>query len=320
LKNIPGVNGVALADDLPFSNNGGMASFLIKGRTIPANEPGPHGSVRYISPDYFSTLGIPLLRGRTFTAQDRDKTEPVAIIDTVLARQYWPNEDPIGQHINFYGNSPWMTIVGIVAHAKSSSLEADKKEGFYFLPLAQSAQPAGEIAVRTGSAHPENLLAAIQAAIHRVDPSLPLYDIKTMEQRVDSSLVGRRFLVVLLSTFAGLALLLAAIGLYGVISYSVRLRTRELGIRVALGADRDDVLHMILGQGVRLAGLGLGLGLLATLIAGRALSSLLYNVSLFNPLTFLLTSALLIVTVLLASYLPAHWATKVEPMVALRDE
>ena len=160
----------------------------------------------------------------------------------------------------------------------------------------------------------------MQAAVRRVDPSIPLYDLKTMEQRVDDSLISRRFLVVLLSIFAGLALLLAAIGLYGVISYSVRLRTREIGIRVALGAERGDVLHMILGQGARLAAFGLGLGLVATFITGRALSSLLYNVSLYNPLTLILTSALLIVIVLLASYLPAYAATKVEPLIALRDE
>jgi predicted permease len=320
LKSIPGVKAAALADALPFSANGGLSSFEIKGRAIPPNDPGPHGSIRLISPDYFSTLRIPLLRGRFFTAEDRAKTEQVAIIDTTLAHQYWPNEDPLGQHIGFGGDSPWMTVVGIVAHAKSSSLEADVKEGFYFLPFAQSPNRGGEIVVRTDSAYPETLANAMQAAIRRVDPNQPLYSLETMEQRVDSSLVGRRFLVVLLSIFAGLALLLAALGLYGVISYSVRLRTRELGIRVALGAERGDVLRLILGQGVRLAALGLGLGLVATFVAGRALSSLLYNVSLFNPLTLLLTSLLLLATVLLASYLPAHWATKVQPMVALREE
>jgi len=320
LKNIPGVKNVALADALPFSANGGLSSFEIKGRVTPPNDPGPHGSIRLISPDYFSTLGIPLLRGRFFTPEDRAKTEQVAIIDTTLAHQYWPNEDPLGQHIGFGGNSPWMTVVGIVAHAKSSSLEADVKEGFYFLPLSQSPNQTGEIAVRTDTVNPESITGAMQAAIRRVDPNQPLYSLETMEQRVDSSLVGRRFLVVLLSIFAGLALLLAALGLYGVISYSVRLRTRELGIRVALGAERGDVLRLILGQGIRLAGFGLILGLAATFVAGRALSSLLYNVSLFNPLTLLLTSLLLLGTVLLASYLPAHWATKVQPMVALRDE
>lgn len=320
LKNIPGVTGAVISDGLPFANAGGMSSFSIKGRTVPPNDPGPHGSIRSISPDYFSTLHVPLLRGRTFTQGDRDKTEPVAIIDEVLARQYWPHQDPLGQQINFGQNTPWMTIVGVVAHAKSSSLEADVKEGFYFLPIAQSPISAGQIAVRTQSSHPESISSAMQAAVRRVDPSIPLYDLKTMEQRVDDSLISRRFLVVLLSIFAGLALLLAAIGLYGVISYSVRLRTREIGIRVALGAERGDVLHMILGQGTRLAAFGLGLGLVATFITGRALSSLLYNVSLYNPLTLILTSALLIVIVLLASYLPAYAATKVEPLIALRDE
>ena len=320
LKNIPGVTGVALTDSLPFSNNGGLSSFTIKGRTTGPNDPGPHGSIRVISPDYFSTLGIPVLRGRSFTEVDRAKTEPVAIIDAVLARQYWPNEEPLGQHISFGAGTPWMTIVGVVAHAKSSSLEADVKEGFYFLPVAQTPTPVGMIAVRTHAAHPEVLIGPMQAAIRRIDASQPLYDLKTMDQRVDDSLISRRFLVVLLSIFAGLALLLAAIGLYGVISYSVRLRTRELGIRVALGAERGDVLQMILRQGVALAAIGLGVGLIATFIAGRILSSELYNVSLFNPLTLLVTSMILMVTVLLASYLPAQAATKVEPMVALRDE
>jgi predicted permease len=320
LRSIPGVKDAGLADALPFSANGGLSSFEIKGRVTPPDDPGPHGSIRLISPSYFSTLRIPLLRGRFFTSEDRAKTEQVAIIDTTLAHQYWPNEDPLGQHIGFGGDSPWMTVVGIVAHAKSSSLEADVKEGFYFLPLSQSPNKTGEIAVRTDSANPQSIAGAMQAAIRRVDPNQPLYALQTMEERVDGSLVGRRFLVVLLSIFAGLALLLAALGLYGVISYSVRLRTRELGIRVALGAERGDVLRLILGQGVRLAGLGLILGIVATFVAGRALSSLLYNVSLFNPLTLLMTSLLLLATVLLASYLPAHWATKVQPMVALRDE
>jgi len=320
LRNIPGVKDATLASALPFSNNGGMSSFEIKGRVTLPNDPGPHGSIRLITPGYFSTLRIPLLRGRFFTNDDRAKTEPVVIVDQTLAHQYWPNGDPLGQQMRFGSDTPWMTIVGVVAHAKSSSLEADVKEGFYFLPMAQSPNPGGEIAVRTGDAHPEALASAMQAAIRRVDASQPIYDLKTMEQRIDSSLLSRRFLVVLLSIFAGLALLLAAIGLYGVISYSVRLRTRELGIRVALGANRKDVLKLILGQGVRLAAAGLILGLTATFIAGRALSSLLYGVSLFNPLTLALTSFLLMFTVLVASYLPAHWATRVDPIVALRDE
>jgi ABC-type antimicrobial peptide transport system permease subunit len=213
-----------------------------------------------------------------------------------------------------------MTIVGIVAHAKSSSLESDTNEGFYYLPLAQQPVQMAGVVVRSRSLNQESLGSAMQAAIRRVDPSQPLYDLKTMEERVDGSLISRRFLVVLLSVFAGIALLLAALGLYGVISYTVTLRTREFGIRMALGAERRDVLRLIVGNGMELAMLGLGTGLMITFVAGRALSSLLYQVSLFNPLTLVLTSALLLGTVFLASYLPARWAAGLDPVVALRDE
>jgi predicted permease len=320
LQNIHGVTGVALADALPFTNNGGSASFSIKGRTYAPDDPGPHGNVRNVSPGYFEALGIPLLRGRQFTSGDRLTTEPVAIIDETLARQYWPNEDPLGQHINPRDGKPGDTIVGIVKHAKATSLESDTNEGFYYYCINQQPVPAAGIAVRSSSSRPENLTTALQSAMRRVDPNQPVYDLKTMDERVDASLVGRRFLVILLSIFAGLALLLAALGLYGVISYAVRLRTREIGIRVALGAERRDVLRMILGQGLRLTVAGLLLGLAATVIAGRVLSTLLYHVGLFNPLTLFVTSLVLIATVLFASYLPAHWATRVEPTVALRDE
>jgi len=320
LKNIPGVTGTAISDALPFTNNGGSASFSIKGRPQAPNDPGPHGNVRNVSPGYFEALGIPLLRGRWFNSEDRLKTEPVAVIDQTLARQYWPNEDPLGQHINADGNKTGFTIVGIVAHAKSTSLEADTNEGFYYYSINQQPVPAAGLAVRTNNSHPETLTSALQSAIRRVDSNQPLYDLKTMDERVDDSLVGRRFLVILLSIFAGLALLLAALGLYGVISYAVRLRTREIGIRVALGAERGDVLRMILGQALRLTAAGLCLGFIATLIAGRVLSALLYKVGLLNPITLLVTSLVLITTVVFASYLPAHWATRVEPTVALRQE
>jgi len=320
LKNIPGVTNAAVVDALPFSNNGGSASFEIVGRPQGPNDPGPHGNIRLISPDYFKTLRIPVVRGRVFTSGDRLKSEPVAVIDETLARQYWPHEDPLGQHITFGGDSPKMTIVGIVRHAKSSSLEADTTEGFYFLPVAQAPFNSLSVLVRSGSVRPESLAGAMQSAIRAVDPNQPLYDFKTMEQRVNDSLMGRRFLVVLLSVFAGLALLLAALGLYGVITYMVRLRTRELGIRMALGAQPADVLRLVLGKGARLAAIGVVLGVFATFAVGRTLSSLLFQVSLFNPMTLVLTSLVLAFTVLFASYLPARRAAKVDPVVALRYE
>jgi predicted permease len=320
LKNIPGVTEAAFADLIPFAPGGGSASFVIKGRPAEPNSPGPHGNVRAISPGYFAALQIPLLRGRAFVSEDRLKTEQVAVIDETLAHQYWPNEDPIGQHISFGGNSPLMTIVGLVKHAKSSSLESDTTEGFYYLPMSQTPQASAALVVRTSNHAPSTLSNALRSAIRAVNPNQPIYDVKTMEQRVDESLVSRRFLVVLLSIFAGIALLLAALGLYGVISYSVKMRTRELGIRMALGARRGDVLRLVLGKGMQLALAGLALGIVGTFVLGQTLSSLLYHVSLFNPLTLLLTSLLLASTVLLASYFPARRAAQLDPMETLREE
>jgi ABC-type antimicrobial peptide transport system permease subunit len=212
-----------------------------------------------------------------------------------------------------------MTIVGIVAHAKSSSLESDTTEGFYYVPLAQLPTSSVGVMARTGS-NPESLREAMNAAARELDPNLPLYDFKTMEQRVDESLTGQRFLVVLLTIFAGLALVLAALGVYGIISYTVRLRNRELGVRIALGASRWDVLGLILRQGFYFVCIGFALGLFATLVLGRVIATLLYQVSLLNPVALCLASAVLVLTILLACYIPARRAAKVDPMVALRYE
>ena len=320
LKNIPGISSAALVDALPFTDNGGSASFSIEGRVQAPNDPGPHGNIREISSDYFKVLRIPLIRGRVFTPADRLNTEKVVVIDQTLAHQYWGDEDPIGKRINFGDKSPWMTIVGLVQHAKSSSLESDTNEGFYFLPLAQSPDRSMAVMVRSAGPSAESLAGPIQSAIRSVDPAQPLYDFKKMSDRVDESLTGRRFLVILLSIFAGVALLLAALGLYGVISYMVRLRTRELGIRMALGAQPSDVLRLVLGNGARLAVIGLALGVAVTFGLGRTVSSLLYQVTVFNPVTLFLTAFVLAFTVLFASYLPARRAAKVDPVVALRYE
>ncbi|HEY3929149.1 MAG TPA: ABC transporter permease [Candidatus Koribacter sp.] len=323
LKQIPGVQSAAIVDALPFSNNGGLSSFFIEGQTVPPDQPGPHANIRSISSDYFSTLGIPLLRGRAFNSGDRANTEQVVVIDDVLARQYFGNQDPLGQHINFSGKTdpkdPWRTIVGIVHHARANSLESDTNEGFYYLPIVQVPNNTAYIAVRS-SASLSSIAGSLRSAVHSVDPSEAIYDLKTMDERVNDSLLGRRFLVVLLSVFAGLALLLSAIGLYGVIAYSVRLRTRELGVRLALGAQRSDVLKLVLGHGMQLAVTGIVLGLLASFALGRVFQSLLYKVSIFNPVTLIGTSALLAATVLLAAYLPARRAAKLDPMRTLREE
>ena len=322
LKQIPGVQHAAIVDAIPFSNAGGSASFFIEGKPVPRGAIGPHANIRSITPDYFETLGIPLLRGRFFTSADRAKTQPVVIIDDVLARQYFGDSDPIGQHINFGDppdKDPWREIVGIVHHARASSLESDTSEGFYYFPMAQAPNDSAFIAVKTSGA-PETLAGPIRNAVRNVDPSQAVYDLQTLATRVDDSLVGRRFLVVLLSIFAGLALMLSAIGLYGVIAYSVRLRTRELGVRLALGAQRSDVMKLVLGHGMQLAVAGVLIGLLTGFALSRVFQSLLFKISVFNPVALLSTCAMLMGTVLLASYLPARRAAKLDPMRTLREE
>jgi ABC-type antimicrobial peptide transport system permease subunit len=239
----------------------------------------------------------------------------------VLAHQYWPGKNPIGEHISNDDRvtGPWHTIVGVVAHARASSLESDTNEGFYYFPIAQMPVASASPVVRA-SRSPGDLTNEVAAAVRSVDSSIPIYDVKTMEQRVDESLVGRRFVVLLLMTFAGLALLLAALGLYGVISYSVRLRTRELGVRMALGAQRGRVLQLVLLQGMRLAGIGIVCGVLAALALGRIFASLLFQVGLLSVIPWLAAIAVLIAVVLLATYLPARRAASIEPMQALRME
>ena len=319
LKSQAGVTDAALVDALPFSANGGSSSFEIVGQVLPPNAPPPHGNIRQISPGYFSTLKIPLVEGRFFTSTDQANTQKVAIIDETLARDYWPGQDPLGKQITFDPKEQPMTIVGLVKHARVSSLEQDNKEGIYYLPLSQSPSRNLDVVVRT-NANPTTMADAIRNAVRQVDSNQAVYDLRTLDQLIDTSLVSRRFIVVLLSTFAGLALLLSALGLYGVISYGVHMRRRELGIRMALGAGRSDVLALVLRRGMELAGVGLVLGVLATFVLGRVLSSMLFATSLFHPVTLLATSALLAATVLLASYLPARRAARLDPMRTLREE
>jgi predicted permease len=321
LRSVPGVKSAALANALPFANDGGSASFFIEGRPLAPNDPGPHANVQQISADYFSALRIPVLMGREFNDGDRATTQRVVVVDTVLARQCWPGKNPIGEHLSIDDRvkGPWYTVVGVVAHARASSLESDTNEGFYYFPLAQVPGPSTDLVVRS-SRSASDLTNEIGAAVRSVDSSIPLYDVKSMEQRVDESLIGRRFVVLLLTAFAGLALLLAALGLYGVISYSVRLRTRELGVRMALGAQRSKVMRLVLLQGARLAGIGILFGALAAVALGRIFSSLLFQVGVLNAVPWLAAVGILVAVVLLATFLPARRAASIEPMQALRTE
>ncbi len=328
LSNSAGVASAAAGVPLPFSGFGGSASFSIEGRVAPPGDPGPHGDIRGASPRYFETMGIKLIRGRFFTDQDLRGGQPVAIIDENLAHEYWPNQDALGQRIRNGNNDPWKAIVGIVAHVRHYQVVGDETssigtegsaKGVYYFPLYQENSPSVFLIARTNS-DPTALAGAIRAAVHDVDPSQPVSDLRTMDQRVTLSMGPRRSAVTLLSVFASMALILAAVGLFGLIRYNVTQRKQEIGVRMAIGASRKDILRMVLGESLRLALLGVAGGLIAASALTRVLSSLLYGVSATDPLTFAGTSLALTFVALLASWVPAWRATRVDPLVALRYE
>jgi predicted permease len=328
LSNSTGVVSAAAGVPLPFSGFGGSASFDIEGRVAPPGDPGPHGDIRGVSPKYFETMGIRLIRGRFFTDQDRLGGQPVAIIDENLAHEYWPNQDALGQRIRNGSSQPWNTIVGIVAHVRHYQVVGEETsnigtegsaKGVYYFPLYQQNSPAVFLIARTNG-DPVALAASIRAAVHDVDPGQPVSDLRTMDQRITLSMGPRRSAVTLLSVFAAMALLLAAVGLFGLIRYNVTQRTQEIGVRMAIGASRKDILRMVLGESLRLALLGVAGGLIAAFALTRVLSSLLYGVSATDPLTFAGTSLALTFVALLASWVPAWRATRVDPLVALRYE
>ncbi len=323
LSHSPGIENAALVDSLPFSGDNSSASFNIEGRVAPPGDPGPHGGIREISAAYFATMQIPLRRGRYFTQAGRQNSQPVAIIDENLARQYWPNRNPLGQRIRNGSHEPWATVVGIVAHVKHSQLAADSAKGVYYFPIYQtlardSARTVFFVARTAGN--PASLRDSIRLAVQSVDPRQAVFDIKTMDERIALALGPQQFAVSLLTAFAAIALLLAALGLYGVISYNVTQRTRELGIRAALGASRPQILAMVIKQAMRLVALGAIVGFVVALSLARLLSAQLFHVSTLDPATFAWTALALALAALLAACIPAWRATRVDPMQALRAE
>jgi len=317
LAALPGVEAVGAISGLPVSFQGGGATFQIEGRAEP-NHTTPMTTYRIVSPDYFRTKRIPLVAGRVFTAQDREGTEPVAVISESLARVSWPNEDPIGKRVRWgAANGPQMTIVGVVRDVKLHQLTQVKPQ--LYMPSAQAPFQPYEIALRTKT-QPLGLAAAVRYEVWGVDKDMPLANLRTMDQMLADSITRERFNLLLLAVFAGLALTLALVGIYGVMSYAVAQSTREIGIRLALGARPRDVLKLVIGQGLVLTLLGVVIGVAGAFGLTRLMTRLLYGVTATDPLTFAGVSVLLVAVALFASYLPARRATKVDPIVALRYE
>ncbi len=318
---LPGVVDTAMTSSIPFGYNNSQGTYRIEGREVPEGQAPPHGQIRSVTPGFFTTLGVPLLQGRAFTPQDGADTEPVVIIDRVLADRYWPGESPIGQRIYFGANQPenMRTIVGVVAAVKHQGLDDPVRKETIYYPFTQRPVAGMSLVVRT-AVPPESLTEAVRAAVLRTDPNLPLYDVQTLAGRIDASLQTRRTPMLLLALFSGMALLLAALGVYGVLAFSVGQRTQEIGIRMALGAAARDVLQLVLRQGGRLIVLGLAVGIAGYLAVSRLLQSLVYEVSPLDPFSVAAAAATLCLVGLAACFLPARRAARVDPMVALRDE
>ena len=317
---LPGVEQAAFASSLPLEGHAEYDGFEIEG------QPARHASdlsmadKTIVTPQYFATMKITLLRGRSLTVADTANTQMVAMIDQAAARQFWPNENPIGKRIRFFESAdrpdPWLTIVGVAGAVKHVSMDAAPTPTVY-VPLEQFPYPGMNLTVRT-KGDPARLASAVRAAIHEVRPDLPVVGIRPAQEIVSETTWRQRFATQLIGVFAALALVMALVGAYGVILYSVSQRLNEFGIRIALGASRGDILSMVLREGIVIAGVGIGIGLIAAAALGHALESLLFEVSAMDVATFASCALLMLATALLASYLPARRATKADPMAALR--
>jgi putative ABC transport system permease protein len=323
LNALPGVQSAAAVFPLPMSGDEIRTSFQIEGRPV-AKSDEPHTSIRGVTPNYFGTMRIPLLQGRDFTERDEAKATPVLIVNQAFAQQFFPGENPVGKHIQAGisnggpGTAPMREIVGVVGNVKFEDLTTEFSPESY-IPYGQLQFGSITIVARSAK-DPQGLAKPIASVVQSLDKDLPTYAPKTLEQYLNGTIAIPRFNTFLLAVFAALAMILTAVGLYGVISYTVAQRTHEIGIRMALGAQPGDMLRLVVGQGMRLALLGVGLGLVAAFGLTRFLSSLLFGVSSTDPVSFAVVVTMLVAVVLLACYIPARRAMRVDPMVALRYE
>lgn len=319
VRTIPGVRSAGLVTALPITG-GVETDFAIEGRPLPPANNEPSADIRSVDPEYFRVMGIPLLAGREFTDSDNATAKSVMVINETMARRYWPNADPIGQRVTMKDWGPPLTgeIVGVVGDVKPNGLDEAVGPMMYW-SYFQFPIIFNTIVVRCES-EPLHLVPAVKAAIWFVNKNQPISKMETMEEVLSESLARRRLYMILLGVFASSALLLAAVGIYGMVSYSVNQRIREMGIRIAVGAAQGDVLRLVLGQGAKVAILGIVVGIAAALALTRLMTSLLFGVSATDPATFLGVALLLTLVAVGASFLPARRATRVDPMVALRSE
>ena len=317
---LPGVQSVGLISSAPLSGGVYAGGFSIKDRAGPEADD-LVADRRMISPEYFNALGIPLLKGRGFSDRDDQNSPGVVVVSESWARRFLPHDDPLDKRIKLGGRDstrPWLSIVGVAGDIRDTALESDAKPCVY-IPYPQFPSSGMTLVVRA-AVDPKPLIHAIRDGVWAVDKDQPVTDIKTMDQSIADSVSPRRFNAMLLAIFASLALVLASVGIYGVMAYSVTQRTHEIGIRVALGARALDVIELVVGRGMALVLTGVAIGLAGAVALTRVMTSLLYGVSATDPLTFAGVSLLLVAVALLASYIPARRATKVDPMIALRCE
>jgi predicted permease len=284
---------------------------------------------RIVTAGYFESLGATLLKGRLINETDNDKAPPVAVVDEKFAHRFWPNGEALGKRVSIGGpgSQRWGEIVGVIRHIRYYGTNKEGQDRAYFpegreqvyYPLAQNPQRTMYLALHTAT-DPTNLTNAVRSVVQSLDRELPVYDVKTMNQLVSTAVANPRLNLVLMGIFAGVALVLATVGIYGVMSYAVTQRTHEIGIRMALGAQTSDVMKMVVGQGMALTGAGVVFGLAGALLTTRLMSSLLFGVSATDPVTFGIISLILVGVALGACFIPARRATKVDPMIALRYE
>jgi predicted permease len=322
--NLPGVVSAGAVTPLPLSGNNAMVTFQIEGRPVPKSEE-PSADIEIASPGFFKTMNIPMFRGRDFSERDDTKAPGVVIVNEAFAHKYFSNEDAVGKHITpgaaNSGKPQVREIIAVVGNVKNRSLDTEEVP-IYYIPSTQLNFGSMAVCLRTNN-DPHSVVSAVRSVVSSMDPDLPVYDIKTMEEYLASSVATQRFNAMLLEAFAGLALVLTGIGLYGVIAYAVAQRTHEIGVRMTLGASRSEVVRMVLKSGLQLTAIGVAAGLVLSFIAAKfatSFSSLLFGIKATDLVTFSAVVGIVTIVSLLACYIPAYRASKVDPMIALRYE